>query len=113
MFLIKLSILLFYNRLFGVDRQVRYLVWFGISFQALFYTAIVSNQIADLIECASASALTNTFCKNQYAVVLLQGIINVITDFYVLALPISSVMKLQLPFQRKLGLLAVFMTGLM
>lgn len=43
---------------------------------------------------------------------LLQGIISVIIDLITFYLPIPIILNLQLPFRRKLGLLAIFATGL-
>ncbi|KAF2472306.1 uncharacterized protein BDR25DRAFT_221038 [Lindgomyces ingoldianus] len=41
------------------------------------------------------------------------GVISVITDLIIFFLPISSILKMQLPFAKKLGLLIVFMTGIL
>jgi hypothetical protein len=40
-------------------------------------------------------------------------VINIVTDFYTLILPIPRVLKLQLNLKRKLGLLGVFAGGLL
>ena len=42
-----------------------------------------------------------------------QGAVGVATDFVVLCLPIPVVWRLQLPLRKKLGILAIFMTGLL
>ena len=41
------------------------------------------------------------------------GIFSVITDFYVLIVPISLILSTRLPPQRKLGICAIFLTGLL
>lgn len=42
----------------------------------------------------------------------MNAVINVATDFYILVLPMSCVMKLQITNRRRLGLLLVFASGL-
>ncbi|MCJ1346583.1 hypothetical protein MMC31_004801, partial [Peltigera leucophlebia] len=42
-----------------------------------------------------------------------QGIFNIVSDFYVLVLPLPVVWKLQLPLRKKIAVSAVFMTGLL
>lgn len=110
--MVKLSILLLYMRIFKVDRLFRQLIYFGIVFQALFYTAMFGVAIGTVAICSSAAAQSNQLCKNASVLVIVQGAVNVATDFYVLALPIARVVKLQIPFRRKIGLCAIFLTGL-
>lgn len=45
--------------------------------------------------------------------VLAVGYFNLFTDFYILLLPISGVIRLQLPKRRKIGVILIFMTGLL
>ena len=42
-----------------------------------------------------------------------QGAVGVATDFFIFCLPIPVVWKLQLPLRKKIGVLAIFMTGLL
>ena len=42
-----------------------------------------------------------------------QGAVGVATDFFIFCLPIPVVWKLQLPLKKKIGVLAIFMTGLL
>ncbi len=110
--LVKLSILLLYLRIFQVDRVLKWLVYGGIIFQTLFYTAMVLVSIVTLTQCDSALALSKKICKDQSIPIIVQGVVNTITDFYVLVLPIARVVQLQIPFRRKVGLSAIFLTGL-
>lgn len=41
------------------------------------------------------------------------GAINLITDIYILCLPIAAVSKLQLPTRKKIGVMMIFFTGLL
>lgn len=45
--------------------------------------------------------------------VLAVGYFNLCTDFYILLLPISGIIRLQLPKRRKIGVILIFMTGLL
>ncbi|KAJ0106888.1 hypothetical protein J7T55_014964 [Diaporthe amygdali] len=42
-----------------------------------------------------------------------QGLFGAVTDLYVLTIPISSVLALHLPKKRKIGVLGIFLTGLL
>lgn len=44
---------------------------------------------------------------------MVQSAINVAADFYVLCLPIAEVCKLHLKFRQKIGVIAIFMAGLL
>ena len=105
--------MLLYLRIFNVDRVLRFFIYFGIIFQALFYSAMTGVAIGSIVECNGPSQLTNQFCINYgKPVVVSNAAVNVATDFYVLLLPITRVVKLQLSSSHRLGLLMVFATGL-
>lgn len=92
---------------------MRYAVWFGIVFQALFYSAVLFVGVAELVKCYGLSQISNQFCLNvAKPVVTLTSVVNVICDFYVLILPLYRISKLNLSFRRKLGLVIVFAWGL-
>ena len=44
---------------------------------------------------------------------LAQGVFGTLSDIYLLVVPIRSVFQLHLPTRRKLGVSAIFMTGIM
>lgn len=98
--------------MFSVDLRLRHAIYFGIVFQALFYSAMIGVSIGAIVQCNGLSQLSNRFCINDSRpVVLLMAAVNAVTDLYVLALPLRRVLKLQVSFERKLGLLAVFTAG--
>ncbi|KAL8955576.1 MAG: hypothetical protein Q9193_006627, partial [Seirophora villosa] len=114
-FLVKLALFLLYLHLFGRLRWLRWLVWFGILVTGCFY---VSGPIVVFTLCAPArgdSWLGMSFkskCRNglqDYGVA--QGTINLVSDFYLLVVPIPAVLALQLPKKKKIGVIAIFMTG--
>lgn len=109
----KLSILLLYLRIFKLERGMRLAVYAGIGFITIYYTAIIGVAIGSIVKCNGLGQMSSRFCKN-YAkpVVVMNAVINVVTDLYVLALPIPSVLKLQLNPKRRFGLLLVFASGI-
>lgn len=50
-------------------------------------------------------------CINRPAVYLANGVLNVVTDFVILLLPVPMIRGLQMPFRQKLLLAAMFSVG--
>lgn len=100
----KSSIMLLYLRIFNIDRLLCLLIYFGIAFQALYCTAIISLTIGSIILCNGPEQITNKFCQAySKPVVVLSAVVNVITDIYVLVLPIPRVLQLQVRGKERLG----------
>ncbi|KAI4100117.1 MAG: hypothetical protein LQ339_005639 [Xanthoria mediterranea] len=82
MFFTKLSIFILYYRIFNPSRTMRYLIYFGPT------------------------------CSHEVKVIsVATSAINVVSDFYILLIPLAAISNLQLPKKRKLGLFAIFFTG--
>ncbi|SLM38665.1 hypothetical protein LPUS_08954 [Lasallia pustulata] len=111
-FFVKLSVLLLYLRIFRVNRTLRNLIYFIIVFLVLFYLAYVASYAAGEVMCADQRRPTASFCRTRSFSVV-QSAINVAADFYVLCLPIAEVCKLHLKFRQKIGVIAIFMAGLL
>ena len=111
-FFIKLSICLLYIRIFNIQRAFRYFVYAGIFSCTLIYTTYVSISIATIVQCAGP--LLNDFqvCAHAQSIVIVFAVIGVATDLYILALPISPILHLKLRRRQKIGLLGVFLSGL-
>ena len=92
---------------------MRYLIYFGIVFQALFYLAVTAIYSATEVKCTSYLDLSASFCSHQWPLAITQGVVNVVTDLYVLILPLAMVARLQLSPQRRIGIVAIFLTGLL
>ncbi|KAF1948955.1 hypothetical protein CC80DRAFT_497863 [Byssothecium circinans] len=112
-FMIKISILLLYRRLFGVYDSSRRLINVGIIFVATVSMPAIGVAIARSVKCASPKALTIDIChtKNVFTVVTVFGVCNTLTDFYTLLIPVNRVIKLNIGSRKKLGLLAIFLGG--
>ncbi|KAK0516461.1 hypothetical protein JMJ35_001064 [Cladonia borealis] len=111
-FFVKLTISLLYLRLFGMQKAFRYSVYGGIMFCFLFYTAYMGTQIGTVILCVNTGSTRISLCRNTAILTLISGVVNVVTDLYLLCLPIRSLMLLKMRGRRKFGLLLIFMSGL-
>ena len=52
-------------------------------------------------------------CRKMTEMSLTVGIFGVVSDLYLLFIPIPAVLPLQLPIRQKVGVLTVFFTGLL
>lgn len=115
---IKLSLFVLYLEIFGLLRWLRYSAYAGIFVTGSFYFACM---VAFSVLCAPEngqtqlsylSALASPKCARSRALVLAQGIVNVVSDLYLIALPMPAIWSLQMPLKRKLGVAAMISTGL-
>lgn len=58
-------------------------------------------------------AVLSSRCHSAIVMTYVQGIFNIVSDFYILLLPMPVVWKLQLTLQKKIGVSVIFMTGLL
>ncbi|KAL9593739.1 MAG: hypothetical protein Q9179_005720 [Wetmoreana sp. 5 TL-2023] len=112
----KISILLLLHRLFGPDKRFRYYVYFGM----LWATAISCTTItASGALCAPRAGesfgdlRSAQRCDRLKIWAVVQGSLNVILDLYILYIPLPVIWKLQMGQKKKIGVAAIFMTGLM
>ena len=115
-FFAKLSLFLLYLRLFEPDWWTKSLIYFGIISILAFYTA---TTVTFGVLCIPRSGETwaessfSTRCGKSIVMTYIQGIFNVVSDFYLFVLPIPVVWQLQMPLRKKIGVSAIFMTGLL
>lgn len=95
---LKLSLLLLYLRVFAIHKLTRYLTYVGMAICFLGYTVLMFLDIF-----ANFQMIIDT---NKAL-----GAVNFSTDIYILCVPIAAVSKLQLSAKNRLGLISVFMTG--
>lgn len=114
-FITKLSILLLFLRIFvpGGKNRTYWIIQGVILFNFLFYLA---NLPVEIWPCVPRSKLwTPTepgHCIKNEEVFVAGGTINVVSDFTILLLPIVEVWRLHMSKERKIGVSAVFATGL-
>ena len=115
-FFAKASLFLLYLRLFSPDRWTRNLIYGGLIITFTFYlaTTIAFGALCIPRQAETwAEAAFSPHCHQVLVMIYVQGVFNVVSDFYVLVIPIPVVLKLQLPIQKKIGICAIFMTGLL
>ena len=116
---IKASVLAFYWRIFvtpaNSTRSFRIAIWVIAAYVTLWWIAIF---FATLFQCNPISDNWGTQpiqlpgCPGNINVMYqTAAFTNMISDFAILALPFSPVRKLQLPIEKKIGVLCIFMTG--
>lgn len=109
----KLSILLLYLRIFTTSRGLRISVYVGAVLLALFYMALIGTGIAAMTSCVGLAVTSIGICdKITNDIQLLNSAFNVVTDCWILVLPMLFISKLQMPLKRKVGVAAVFAVGL-
>ena len=115
-FFAKTSLFLLYYRVFAPKKLIRMFIIIGIIFAFVIYILIFIPLMASL--CAPHvgqewDLMVLKKCRRALAFGVVQATTNLIIDLYILALPIPVVLQLQLPTKKKIGILAIFMTGLL
>jgi hypothetical protein len=111
----KCAILVLYLRIFQVSRTLRVFIWVGI-FVAT--TAYMVNIPLFTYYCTPRAdenwdLLLLEKCKSNGVTALIQGVIGVALDIYIFVLPLPLISRLSLPRRKKIGILAVFVVGLL
>ncbi|KAL8929892.1 MAG: hypothetical protein Q9208_001036 [Pyrenodesmia sp. 3 TL-2023] len=108
MFFTKLSLLLLFYRIFSPDRVTKYLVNFGILFIFVLYTTFL---LLTFLLCQSVLVQS---CASEWTLfVLTTSGLNILNDVYLLMIPLAAIARLQMPSRQKLGVSAIFLTGLL
>ena len=114
---VKLTILALYYRIFQPSRWARILIWAGMMSITVFYLISV---IAVLSQCVPGPSETWLFkvptgaCPTvQVRLSLGVGIFGLVSDVYILVIPLWQISHLSLAPKRKFGLVVVFLTGLL
>ena len=99
MLCVKLSLLWLYHRIFHPIKVTRYLIYAGMTFCTGAYISIMFVNVF---------ATINTLIVANKTL----GVVNFVSDVYILFVPLTAVAKLQLSTKRKIGIIMVFMTGI-
>lgn len=114
MYWAKLSVLMLYLRVFGINRPFRYTVFFVMTIWTMY---IIADVLVITFECNPVQKawdpLVPGHCINIINVGVAIGYFNLITDCMILILPIPMLWSLQLALRMKLAVLAMFMTGVL
>ena len=112
----KLSLLALYLRILRSQRTLRYCIYITMVVLSLFYAAAFTAYGILAIPRPGQNLLQLMLSRNavrETELGIVQGAINMTSDLCILVLPISTVLELQLPLRKKIGVLSVFMTGLL
>ncbi|KAL8800430.1 MAG: hypothetical protein Q9182_005183 [Xanthomendoza sp. 2 TL-2023] len=114
--LIKTSLFLLYRQIFSTKRYLQNLVWAGIIVTGLFYW---SSTIAKIALCAPRRhetyimAFASARCGRTKTLAVGSGVFNILSDLYLIVIPIPPTWSLQLKPRKKWRLIAVFLTGIL
>lgn len=108
----KTSLILLYLRIF-VSKNFRIACFVSLAIVLAWSVGSVASTIWQCvpIEASWNNAITNKVCVNSDASWYQYGIINILTDVMILALPVRSIMKLQLHRRERFALLGIFALG--
>lgn len=110
----KLSILMLFSRLFAVSPRTKIVIISVMVFTTLYTLSILSVSIASFVECGSITEMSSPLCVAMgTSISVVQSVINVVTDFMVLLIPLPMTLALNLPLKRKIAVSSVFLTGLL
>ncbi|KAL2822595.1 hypothetical protein BJX63DRAFT_377090 [Aspergillus granulosus] len=85
----------------------------GIVADAVLYAACIGVAIGSLVRCARLERINDAYCRyNSGAQLILTSMIDVVTDFYILILPVPRLLKLQVNRKQKIGSCMTFASGL-
>ncbi|KAI1263264.1 hypothetical protein F5Y18DRAFT_133894 [Xylariaceae sp. FL1019] len=114
----KLTLLVLYLRLFKAVRRLEIWIWVGIA--GIIIIALI-QAILTLLFCLPrkgdggwTAAKYSEHCSQPYLrLSASQGIVNAIADFYLLAIPVTTVMGINVSMKRRLAIVGVFLAGLL
>ncbi|KAM0795686.1 hypothetical protein BDR22DRAFT_893930 [Usnea florida] len=111
--LVKISILLFYYRLFGVRKAFKYTCHVLLALVTCWCVAFV---LANIFQCIPVEAAwirpyPHSKCINNNASLLGTAVTNVFLDVVILVLPMVPVWSLSLTVRQKITLTAIFLLG--
>ncbi|KAI1126740.1 hypothetical protein F5Y10DRAFT_244236 [Nemania abortiva] len=121
---VKTGLLALYLRVFAPNMTARIMIWVGFATIAIFYILSIILNIHFCVPIsmttpvpdpdAWAKKLKASNCSQPvYNLNAAVGLFGVVSDLYVLIIPVSMIYNLRIPRNRKLGILAVFLTGLL
>ena len=113
----KLALLFLYLQVFRPNVKTTYCIYLTMGFLVLFYTATFIAYAVVSVPKPGESLLEAILGLDSYKdivpLMITQGAVNVVTDFWIFCLPIPVLWSLQLPPRKKISVMAVFMTGLL
>ena len=112
----KLSLLFLYLQIFRPNVTMRYCIYISMGLLSLFYCGtFIAYAVLSIPKRGQSqlAAILSVDTAKDIPLGITQGAVNVASDFFIFCLPIPVVWKLQLRPRKKIGVLAIFMTGLL
>ncbi len=110
----KLSLFILYLRLFGQSKRTKIFTWIGIVICTLYYTVAT---IYLMTVCSPwhgetrVVAWASSRCARSENLLYVTSAFNVISDFYLVVIPIPVVMHLHMSTEKKIRVCSIFMLG--
>jgi len=108
LFFSKTALLLLFYRMFSQDRMFRYKLYGP----CVFIAATTLSNVPLILDNGSWE-MGQINCQKTTLYSIIQGSMNVVFDLFSIYLPASVIVHLNLPFQRKVGMLGIFATGIL
>lgn len=109
--IVKISVLLFYYRIFP-QKPFRWAMYGVGGFLFLF---LLSSWLGVVLQCLPIRSMWQPNiphrCVDQVKYYVAQGSLNFVSDVVVVLMPVPLLLKLQLPMQKRLRLVVVFLLG--
>lgn len=111
---VKFSILLFYRRLFPLQKGLN---WTLVGVAAFLVVFALAQMLSVIIQCTPPAALwdpqahPNAHCDNYSPALLLFAIVNALTDVFILCIPLPTLWKLRVSVSRRRQLIGIFLLG--
>jgi hypothetical protein len=111
---IKVTFFLFFERVFSPNKTMKWLIRGGIFAVVAFYIAIFFRSVflCKPVALAWNPTLTGS-CLKLEVTPYTTAVFNIISDIYILLLPMPLIWNLNLKTQRKMRLIAVFGMGIL
>lgn len=112
---VKVSLLLLYLRIFRPSHRANIMIWLGIAWVTLFYLACIIAYLLLFVPRPGGNSdwgvMTHRTTLRILDLAAASGVIGCVQDLYILAIPIQLVAGLRLQKKKKIGVIALFLTG--
>lgn len=96
--------------------MIKYGAWFGILWTFLLYSSSIPIETYTFPPpIGQPWNIETTYRKHEIATIhsVIQGVLAVVLDLYILVLPVPIVLRLQITLKRRLSILAIFGTAVL
>ena len=111
-----MALFLLYYRLFALDRWTKIATYSGMGVTSCFYLATFIVQLVLCIPRPRESWTSMTCverCSRRHRLRDVHGVFGLVSDVYIFILPLPVIYRLQMSLKKKIGVTAMFLTGLM